>query len=276
MNEPMISSRQKVAIMAFVLLHACLIAAFFFPFGFNAFLFLTLSYFFRMFFVTAGYHRYFSHRAFSTKRWFQFFLAFMAQTSSQKGVLWWASHHRFHHRFHHRYSDQDLDAHTPKKGFFWSHCGWFLSSQYEETDLDSVKDFAKYPEILWLNRYWAMPVFVYGLVLFVLGGWSGVFWGLGVSTVLLWHGTFTINSLAHIWGKRRYQTSDLSRNNFFLALMTLGEGWHNNHHRFPGAARNGFFWWEVDLTFYVILILSKLGVVQNLRPVPAQAYRNFT
>lgn len=184
----------------------------------------------------------------------------MALTSSQKGVLWWAAHHRNHHRN----SDRDEDVHTPKKGFLWSHCGWMLSSKHEGYDEEVVKDLAKYPELRWLERNWALPVLVYGLVLLTAFGWSGVYWGLAVSTVLLWHGTFTINSLSHTWGMKRYETNDLSRNNPLLAIITLGEGWHNNHHRYPGAARSGFFWWEIDVTYIVLRLLELTGLVSNL------------
>lgn len=222
-------------------------------------------YAFRMFFVTAGYHRYFSHRAFSTSRVFQFVLAFFASSSSQKGVLWWASHHRYHHR----HSDKETDIHSPKKGFYWSHVGWFLSDDHDETDLKRIQDFAKYPELVWLNRYWQLPGLVFSIGLYIYGGWTALFWGGVVSTVLLWHGTFTINSLSHVWGSRRYETSDTSRNNGVLAIVTLGEGWHNNHHRYPSAARNGFFWWEYDLTFYGLKVLSWIGVIWDLRPAPS-------
>ena len=188
----------------------------------------------------------------------------MAMTSSQKGVLWWASHHRTHHR----YSDREGDLHSPLKGFFWSHCGWFLAADHESYPAGQVKDLSRYPELVWLERNWAVPVMIYALVIFLCFGWSGLFWGVGVSTVLLWHGTFTINSLAHVWGSQRYETNDDSRNHPVLALITLGEGWHNNHHRYPSSARNGFFWWEFDVTYSIIRVLSLLGFVSQLRKAP--------
>lgn len=218
-------------------------------------------YFFRMFFVTAGYHRYFSHRSFSTSRFFQFLLAFGAMTSSQKGVLWWAAHHRDHHRS----SDQPEDVHTPHHhGFWWAHMGWFLSDEHTSTDNSRVKDLLKFPELVWLDRFWFLPVAVYGVGVTLIWGLPGFVWGFCISTVLLWHGTFTINSLSHLWGSRRYETNDQSRNNAFLALITLGEGWHNNHHRFPKSTRNGLKWWEYDMTYYILKILSWLNVVRNL------------
>lgn len=255
----------SAAQLAFWGFHVCLVGVFFVPIDAKLMALLFGSYFGRMFFITAGYHRYFSHRAYSTSRIFQFFLAFMALTSSQKGVLWWSAHHRNHHR----HSDLEKDVHSPKRGFFWSHCGWFLSSEHEVCEADVVRDLSKYPELLWLEKNWAIPVVVYGLVLLIAFGWSGVYWGLLVGTVLLWHGTFTINSLSHAWGSKRFETNDLSRNNPLLALITLGEGWHNNHHRYPGAARSGLLWWEIDLTFFVLKLLARVGLIWSLRPIPS-------
>ncbi len=248
--------------------HLLCLTALFIPFQSSDLALCIALYYLRMFFITGGYHRYFSHRTYQTSRPFQFFIAFMAMTSSQKGVLWWGAHHRHHHQF----SDQKKDIHSPQKGFWWSHAGWILSSEYEATDLTKIQDFARYTELLWLNRFWAVPAFIYASVLFVFGGIHAFIWGGVISTVLLWHGTFTINSLSHFWGNRRYETGDTSRNNLFLSLITLGEGWHNNHHRFPGATRNGFFWYEIDITYYVLKVFSWIGLVWNLRPVPSAAY----
>jgi stearoyl-CoA desaturase (delta-9 desaturase) len=219
----------------------------------------------RMFFVTAGYHRYFSHRSFKTSRVFQFVIAFMAMTSSQKGVLWWAAHHRHHHR----HSDQELDLHSPTLfGFFWSHVGWIISDKYNDTRLEYIGDFAKFPELRWLNKYHLVPPVTLGAALWLIGGWPLFIWGFCLSTVLLWHDTFTINSLSHLFGSRRYETTDTSRNNWLLALLTLGEGWHNNHHHFMASARQGFFWWEIDITYYTLKVLSWFGIVWDLRKVP--------
>ena len=220
----------------------------------------------RMFFVTAGYHRYFSHRSFKTSRIFQFVIAFMAMSSSQKGVLWWAAHHRHHHR----YSDQELDLHSPTLfGFFWSHIGWIISDKYNETRLDYIGDFAKFPELRWLNKYHIVPPATLAVVIWLIGGWPLFVWGFCLSTVFLWHDTFTINSLSHLFGSRRYETTDTSRNNWLLAILTLGEGWHNNHHHFMASARQGFYWWEIDITYYTLKVMSWLGIVWDLRKVPA-------
>lgn len=221
----------------------------------------------RMFAVTAGYHRYFSHRTFRTGRVFQFLLAALAVTSVQKGVLWWAAHHRGHHRF----SDTPRDVHSPvQRGFWWSHVGWILSTQHGGTDTARIKDFNCYPELRWLERWHLLPFIMLCVVAVAVGGLSWLVWGCFMSTVLLWHATFAINSLAHVAGRRRYPTPDQSRNNWALALLTGGEGWHNNHHHFPGSVRQGFFWWEVDFTYYVLRGLAAVGVVWDLREPPAR------
>lgn len=223
-------------------------------------------YYIRMFGITAGFHRYFSHRAFKTSRWFQFVLAVLGGASMQKGVLWWAAHHRNHHKF----SDMSEDIHSPKQdGFYWSHVGWILSNDYDHTEWDRIRDFAKYPELRWLNRWHWTPALVGGAILYAIGGIHWFVWGGLVSSVLLWHGTFFINSLAHVWGSRRYPTTDTSRNNFWLALITMGEGWHNNHHYYQSTANQGFFWWEVDFSYYILKTLSWVGVVWDLRTPPA-------
>jgi stearoyl-CoA desaturase (Delta-9 desaturase) len=216
-------------------------------------------YYGRMFFITAGYHRYFAHRTFKTSRFFQFLLALGGATSAQKGVLWWASHHRNHHKF----SDQPEDVHSPRKGFWWSHIGWILCTKYESRV--KINDFSKYPELRWLDRYHLVPPTVLGAIVFLLGGAPALFGGFFLSTVLLYHGTFVINSLTHVWGSRRYVTSDTSRNNFLLALITNGEGWHNNHHYYQSSANQGFFWWEIDVSYYLLKLLSAFRLVWDLR-----------
>ncbi len=222
----------------------------------------------RMFGVTGAYHRYFSHRTYRTSRWFQFVLAFLAQTSSQRGALWWAAHHRDHHK----YSDTERDPHSPKQFGFWhAHVGWIYDHN-GETNYERVKDLAKYPELVWLNRHWWVPPTVLGVAVYALMGWSGLFIGFALSTVLLWHGTFTINSLTHVIGKRRYATSDDSRNHWLLAIITLGEGWHNNHHYYQGCARQGFYWWEYDITYYVLRLLAAVGLIWDVREPPARVY----
>ncbi|HEX5614297.1 MAG TPA: acyl-CoA desaturase [Acidimicrobiia bacterium] len=223
-----------------------------------------VTYFARMFFITATYHRYFAHKTFRLGRVAQFVMAFGATTAAQKGPLWWAAHHRTHHKF----TDTDLDVHSPKKGFFWSHVGWILCDRYGPTDFDSIKDFARYPELRFLNRFdWIGP-WALGVACFLIGGWSGLVVGFFCSTVVLWHVTFSVNSIAHIFGRRTYDTDDTSRNSLLVALATGGEGWHNNHHRYASSAKQGFRWWQIDTTYYVLRALSWVGIVKDLRPVP--------
>ena len=253
------------SMVPFVLIHASVLLVFFVPFTWSMLGWLVGSYYLRMFGVTAGYHRYFSHRSFKLNRFWQFCLAFLAQTSNQKGVLWWAAHHRDHHLN----SDRKADLHSPvHEGFWWSHLGWILSDEYDTYDRQRIADFGRFPELRWLDKNHMVPFFVYGAAIYLIGGWSAFVWGFFVSTVVLYHGTFLINSLSHIWGSRRFATPDESRNNFLLALVTLGEGWHNNHHYFMSSVRQGIRWWEVDVTFYVLKALSWVGITRDLRAFP--------
>ena len=235
----------------------------------------------RMFAITAFYHRYFSHRAFGTSRAGQFVFAVIAASAAQRGPLWWASHHRHHHA----HADREGDSHSAReRGFLWSHVGWFLARGNFATRLERVPDLAGYPELRWLDRFDVAVPALLAVALYAVGGClegaapslgtTGaqlVVWGFCISTVALYHATFTINSLAHRFGTRRYETRDDSRNNVWLALLTFGEGWHNNHHRFPGAARQGLRWWEVDVTYYGLVALAALGVIRDLRAPPAEA-----
>ncbi len=250
----------------FVIFHLAALTAFLLPFHWSYPLLAVASYYVRMFWVTLGYHRYFSHRSFKTSRAFQFVLAFLAMTSAQKGVLWWAAHHRDHHKF----SDEPEDLHSPiQSGFWWSHVGWVLSDRDDETKFDRIRDFASFPELRWLDRHYLVPPVVFFLVLAAVGGWPFIVWGGVIGTILLWHASFTINSLSHIFGTRRYATSDGSRNNWLLALITCGEGWHNNHHHYQSSANQGWFWWEIDITYYGLTVLRWLGLVWDVRTPPA-------
>jgi stearoyl-CoA desaturase (delta-9 desaturase) len=219
----------------------------------------------RMFAITGFYHRYFSHRTFRTGRAAQFVFALLGASATQRGPLWWAAHHRKHHR----HSDTELDVHSPRQhGFWWSHMGWITSASNFPTDFREVRDLARYPELRWLDRFDIVVPVILAATLFAVGGLPWLVWGYFVSTVVLFHATCLINSMAHRVGSRRYQTDDDSRNSLTLALITLGEGWHNNHHRYPGATRQGFFWWEIDLTYYGLVVLSWLRIIRDLRPVP--------
>lgn len=223
------------------------------------------SYYLRMVAVTAGYHRYFSHRSYKTSRLFQFLLAFLAMTSAQKGVLWWAAHHRHHHK----YSDREEDTHSPlQRGFWFAHVGWILSANSIQTDMSLVRDFRQYPEICFLNRFYFIPPLVYALLIYSLWGFPGLIWGFFISTTALYHCTFFINSLTHMIGRVRYKSNDGSKNSFLLAVLCCGEGWHNNHHHYQLAAKQGWFWWEVDLTYYILSFLSWFGIVWDLKKPP--------
>jgi stearoyl-CoA desaturase (delta-9 desaturase) len=235
-------------------------------------------YLIRIFAITAFYHRYFSHRAFKTNRVFQFIFAAMGASAMQRGPLWWAALHRHHHR----YSDKPEDFHSPsRQGFLWAHIGWFTAHDLFKTRYEYVRDWEKYPELKWLNRFDALMPVILAIVLYISGkimevyapalGTSGpqmVVWGFFISSVAVLHATFCINSLDHMLGSKRYDTWDTSRNNWILAIFLLGEGWHNNHHHYAISTRNGFFWWEIDITYYLLYLLSLFGIAKDLRPVP--------
>lgn len=222
-------------------------------------------YLLRMFGITAGYHRYFSHRAYKTSRFFQFVMAWLGCSAMQKGPLWWSSHHRHHHL----HSDHEEDVHSPHVDtLWWSHIGWVLSKDYVHTDWQAIRDFSKYPELRWLDRNHWVPGLTLAVICYLVGGVSGLVWGFFVSTVITYHATFCINSFCHIIGNVRYRTTDKSKNSALMALITLGEGWHNNHHYYQSSANQGFFWWEFDVSFYMLKLLSWCGLVWDLRSVP--------
>jgi stearoyl-CoA desaturase (delta-9 desaturase) len=223
-------------------------------------------YLIQMFGITAGFHRYFSHRAYKTSRLFQFVLAWLGSTAFQGGPLWWVARHRHHHRS----SDTPEDAHSPvAHGFWWSHLGWVFSPANDETNWEAVKDLSRYPELRWLDRYHWVPPLSLALVCLLAGGWGGLVWGFLVSDLLSHHATFLVNSLCHLWGRRRFPTTDRSRNNLLVAVLTLGEGWHNNHHHYQSSAHQGFRWWEIDISYYVIRLLAWLRLVWDVRKAPA-------
>ncbi len=255
----------------FLLVHLACFGAFWSGVTWQAVALCIALYWLRIFAIGAGYHRYFSHRAYSTSRVFQFVLGVLAQTSAQKGILWWAAKHRHHHL----HSDTELDVHSPRqKGFVYSHVGWIFARKHDAFDLVKVADLTRYPELVWLHRFELVPAVALGVLCFVVGGWSGLVVGFFWSTVLVYHATFCINSLAHVRGRKRYLTGDESRNNWLLALFTMGEGWHNNHHAYQSSVRQGFRWWEVDATYYILKALSWLGMVWDLKTAPVHVVRN--
>ena len=269
-----------IRVAPFILLHLACLAVFLVGFSWFAFTFAVLLYVVRMFAVTGFYHRYFSHKAFRTSRLTQFVMAVLGATAVQRGPLWWASHHRHHHA----HSDNHEDSHSPlQHGFLWSHLFWFLASRNFLTQTHRVKELTSFIELRLLDRFDAVVPILFGVAIYFFGDWLSVaypgfdtnglqlfIWGFVISTVALYHGTFTVNSLAHLWGKRRYATKDQSRNNLLIAILTLGEGWHNNHHHYPASASQGFYWWEIDLTYYGLKILSALGLIWDLKTVPVK------
>jgi stearoyl-CoA desaturase (Delta-9 desaturase) len=255
----------------FVLVHLACIAAIWTGVSWPAVMLGVALYWLRIFAIGAGYHRYFSHRAYATSRAFQFILAFLAQSTAQKSVLWWAVKHRHHHL----HSDTKLDVHSPRqKGFLYSHVGWIFARRHDATDFMKVADLSRYPELMWLHKYHLLPAVILAAACFLIAGWSGLVVGFFWSTVVVYHATFCINSLAHVHGRKRYVTGDDSRNNWFLAFLTMGEGWHNNHHACQSSVRQGFRWWEIDPTYYILRALAWVGVVWNLKAPPARLLRN--
>ena len=272
------SSIDWVRIVPFIGLHVACLSVFFVGWSVTAVVVAFLSYFIRMFAITGFYHRYFSHRSFKTSRPLQFIFAVLGATATQRGPIWWAAHHRHHHVN----SDTESDCHSPRRGFWWSHVGWFLTRDNFSTKINRVSDLSRYPELRWLDRFDVVVPLIYGVALFCIGEWLAssypemgtnglqlVVWGYLISTVFLLHMTLFVNSLAHKFGSARFQTEDDSRNNLILALLTLGEGWHNNHHFYPVSARQGFYWWEIDITFYILKIMSFLGLIWDMKAVPA-------
>jgi stearoyl-CoA desaturase (delta-9 desaturase) len=267
---------------AFFGLHLAALAVFWTGWSRAAVAVAAATYLVRMFAITGGYHRYFSHASYRTSRGFQFALGWLGASAVQKGPLWWAGHHRSHHL----YADTDKDIHSPvREGFWWAHVGWILSDRFDAVDWKAIKEFARFPELRFIEERFWLPPAALAAALYALGAVLGrkapflhtngpqmLAWGFAVSTVALYHATFSINSLAHRWGRRRFRTSDDSRNNLWLALITLGEGWHNNHHRCQYSERQGFYWWEVDVTHYALSALAALGLVWDLRAPARDVY----
>lgn len=267
---------------AFVGVHLACFLAFYTGVSWAAVAMLVFTYGIRMFGITGVFHRYFSHRTYKTSRLFQFVLGYLGTSAAQQGPLWWAAHHRHHHR----HSDTEEDIHSPiHKGFWWSHVGWVIAKKYEKTNMKAIPDFAKYPELRFLNNFHIIPPITFALAVYGVGwlleryapglgtnGFQMLVWGFFISTTLLYHGTFCINSVAHVFGKRRFRTNDHSRNNWLLAIITLGEGWHNNHHRCPYAEAQGLYWWEIDISHYILKGLSAVGLVWDLQKAPNTIY----
>jgi stearoyl-CoA desaturase (Delta-9 desaturase) len=270
--------------LPYALMHLVCLAAFWVGVSPVAITVAVIAYLVRMFAITGFYHRYFSHRSFKTSRAGQFIFGLLGASAVQRGPVWWAAHHRHHHAN----SDREADVHSPVQHGFWrSHMGWFLTIRGFVPDFHLVRDLMKFPELRWLDRFDLVVPVLLGVGMFLLGvllhavapglkttGWQMLVWGFFISTVFCWHATYTINSLSHVFGRQRYKTSDTSRNNWLLAILTLGEGWHNNHHYYPNSARQGFYWWEYDVTYYMLKILSWFGIIWDLKPVPLTVREN--
>lgn len=263
------------------LIHAACLAVFFVPVSWLIVNLALAAYFVRVFVWEAGSHRYFSHRSYKTSRLFQLLLAILAAAGAQRGPIWWATKHRMHHKF----SDRPEDPHSPvQRGFWFAHMGWVIDQASLDTDLDAAKDLSKYPELVWINKYHYLFPYAVLVATFCVGeytdalgkegmGLTAAVWLFLIPTVLSLHATFSINTLVHnrpigIFNRRRFHTNDSTTNSVLLALPTLGAAWHNNHHRYMSAAKAGFYWWELDLTYTGLRLLERLGIVWDLRPVP--------
>jgi stearoyl-CoA desaturase (delta-9 desaturase) len=276
----LISSGKEIdwmRVIPFIILHLSCFMIFFVGFSWAAFVVCMSLFAIRMFAITGFYHRYFSHKTFRTSRFVQCLFAMIGATAVQRGPLWWAAHHRGHHI----HSDTTEDKHSPKEhGFIWSHMGWFLTKSNFVTNTKLIRELIRFPELRIIDRFdllmpLALSISLWGVGYYLeqyepslhTNGFQLFIWGFSVSTIMLYHATFLVNSVAHQWGKKRYQTKDTSRNNFIIAILTFGEGWHNNHHHYPGSARQGFYWWEIDLTYYVLKFLAMMGIIWDIRTV---------
>lgn len=266
--RPGVTWGERIRAVPFLILHiAAFVTPFFVPITWTAVGLAVLFYVVRMFGITGVYHRYYAHRAYKTSRWFQFVLTWIGCAALQKGPLWWAGHHRHHHK----YSDQEDDPHSPIiRTVWWAHVGWVISGRFRNRPDGSMKDFERFPELRLLDEVFSwVPGLSLAALCYWIDGWSGVVWGFLISTVCLYHGTFLVNSACHLWGTRRYATTDQSKNNWWAAILTLGEGWHNNHHHYQSCARQGFKWWELDVSYYIIRTLGFVGLVWDIRePTP--------
>ena len=285
MSDERLSQIDWLRAFPFVLIHLACLAVPLVGFSWVALGVAVGLYVVRMFAITGFYHRYFSHRSFVVPRPVQFIMGMIGCTAGQRGPLWWAGHHREHHAK----SDTETDPHSPRvTGFWFSHTLWFLTRRNFPMRSARVRDWLAVPELVWLERFDWVPFLLLGFGCYGFGAWLGthhpalgtngwqmLVWGFFVSTVVLYHATYTINSIAHGFGKRRYETADDSRNNAWLAIITLGEGWHNNHHHYPRSARQGFFWWEIDLCYLGLCVMRTLGLARDLKPVPLDI-RNAT
>jgi len=261
-----------VQVSVFWLVQASALLVFAVPFRWAFLALWAVSHFTRAIGLTLIFHRYFAHRAFKMNRVARFVWAFIGTAAMQKGPLWWAGHHVNHHKF----ADRDGDPHSPMvSGVYYAHIGWFLhDTKYDKVEATNpvIRDFSKVPEIAWLEKWFFVPPAALALGLYFFGGMPSLVYGFCLPTMTLAHATFAINTVNHMFGSRRFETLDESRNNVLTAVFAAGEGWHNNHHRFQRAARNGFYWYEVDVTWYVIRAMAAVGLIWDIQPVPQRIY----
>jgi len=282
-TETGINQRRKnfanAVLIALIIVHLVSLLGFYTGISWTAFVAFLGLYIIRGLGITMGYHRYFAHKSFKTNRFFQFILGLMGSMAVQGGILWWVSHHREHHR----YTETEDDIHSPVAHGFWqSHIGWLTNKKAFNAPKIRANDFAKIPEIKFLQKQYVFIQVLQVLGLFSLGSYlqaafpqletSGaqlLVWGFFINTVALWHSTFAVNSICHVWGKEPYEANDTSKNNFIVALLAFGEGWHNNHHKFATSARHGLEWWQFDMTFITLRFLEAFGIVSHLK-IPTQ------
>jgi stearoyl-CoA desaturase (Delta-9 desaturase) len=230
------------------------------------------SHFLRAIGLTLAFHRYFAHRAFKMNRVARFVWTWIGTSAMQKGPMWWAGHHVNHHK----YADRDGDPHSPMvSGVYYAHIGWFLNdTRHDKLEPNNpvIRDFSRVPEIAFIEKYFFLPPLLLAIAMFAIGGFPLLIWGFCLPTMTLAHATFAINTVNHMFGSRRFETVDESRNNPLTALFAVGEGWHNNHHRYQRAARNGFYWWEFDPTWYVIRAMKAVGLAWDVQAVPKRIY----
>lgn len=232
-----------------------------------------LWWFVQSFGLGIGYHRLLTHRGFKTSKAFEYFLTFLASISMQSGAITWVTSHRIHHAF----TDTDTDPHSPiKNGFWWSHIGWIFKGAAQNNDEATHKryspDLMKDKVHILINKYYIAPTVVLAIALYFIGGYSMVLWGIFLRTTWAWHCTWLVNSATHLWGSRRFETKEDSRNNGWVALLTWGEGWHNNHHAYPTSARHGLTWYEFDINWLQLKVLEKIGIIWEMKEFDLKAH----
>ncbi len=212
--------------------------------------------------VTLGFHRLLTHRSLEVPKWLEYFLIFCGSLSAQGGVINWVGLHRIHHK----HSDQKADPHDSNQGFWWSHIGWMIHKIPADKEISKyTQDINSDPFYQFLSKYFIPIQVVFGLLLYAIGGWSFVIWGVFVRLAVVFHCTWFVNSATHKFGYQTYESNDESRNCWWVALLTYGEGWHNNHHAYQYSARHGLQWWEIDLTWMMIRVLQILGLAKKVK-----------